>query len=418
MRPALIIGYRAVTLRACRSLGIPTVTVVGAPQRDWGDLDETLLDEHVVVDDHHNVESVVSGLLRAGLLDDRYQAVYTADEFSLVEAAALAEVLHARGLGVPTAVAFRDKYVQKTLVRDAGFPTAEIELIPDLADPPAGLEERFSFPAVLKPVAGGGTMSTTLVDRREALADAIAAARETASTWRTFLLESFNRGQEWNIDGFVADGELGLLAVEAYRDNCLRTIKSGALIGSILFDPVREAWVYEVARPYVSAVLEALGLRHGIFHMEAFWDGAGLTFGECAARIAGGFHSEVVAHKYGVDLPTVAVQLAYGLDPPTERDPVIDDAVGFTFLPTVPGTLESCPSPEELAQLANVVSAVLEVSPGSVMSDMSSTTIARAGLALVAAEDEPTLERRMDEVAEWFRERVVVRDAPAPQAAA
>src|SRR5437899_1471145 len=215
---------------------------------------------------------------------------------------------------------------------------AEIELIPYLADPPAGLEERFSFPAVLKPVAGGGTMSTTLVDRREALADAIAAARETASTWRTFLLESFNRGQEWNIDGFVADGELGLLAVEAYRDNCLRTIKSGALIGSILFDPVREAWVYEVARPYVSAVLEALGLRHGIFHMEAFWDGAGLTFGECAARIAGGFHSEVVAHKYGVDLPTVAVQLAYGLDPPTERDPVIDDAVGFTFLPTVPGT--------------------------------------------------------------------------------
>ena len=408
--PVLLLGYRAVLLRACRELGLPTLTVYGIPQRDWGFEEPELLDESICVENHHLVDDVLFGLARHGLLDRPYRAVLTADELGVVTAAAVASVLGTRGLSAATAIAFRDKPVQKTLVRRAGIATADFLLLEDVAEPPAELEAWTTFPAVLKPVASGGTADTSFVDSPEALAHAFEHLREH-SPRRSFLLEGFNPGQEWNIDGFVAGGELALLAVEAYRENCLQTIASGRLIGSILFDPERERWVYELAEEFVSTALRALGLHDGVFHLEAFWDGDRLVFGECAARIAGGYHSEVVLHKWGVDLRRVAVQLACGLARPEVTGPVTDDAVGFTFLPTVRGArLVRCPTREELRRVPNVVDATIELSPGFEMPDTLWSTVVRTGLALVAAPDEASLERRMDEIIDWFAREMVVEE--------
>src|SRR3954452_22175126 len=110
--------------------------------------------------DHCDLEQVAPvalGLIRSGRT---FEAVYTQDEFAMVTAAALADVLGVPFMPVSTAIGFRHKPTQKELLRRAGLPVADWQ---DLSPRPEVTCRQLAECGprrVVKPVDGAGVRLT------------------------------------------------------------------------------------------------------------------------------------------------------------------------------------------------------------------------------------------------------------------
>ncbi|MEU5217689.1 hypothetical protein AB0G79_16025 [Streptomyces sp. NPDC020807] len=404
----LLLGLDRYALDACVRLGVDAVVVCGAATRDDGLMSVPPELRLLRVDDQSSAESVLLALHRAGLAAGGFDAVHTADEYSMVTAGLLARQLGVPGIDPDVAARFRDKSVQKAAVREAGLPTARCLVIDDVLDLD-GVGELPFAPAVLKPVAGAATALTSSVRDRAELSARSAEYRRTKPAQRTFVLEEHISGEEWFVDGVVFDGELLFLAVGAYGDPCLASLESGTPLWLRHFDPDAESWVYDRARGVVADALAALGLSSGSFHMELFHDpeSGTLTFGECAARRGGGLIHEQIQAKFGVHIGECAVQAVLGRRPVIEPK-VRPEVFGGTYLPGRPGILLDCPDPAELTALPQVEFARIEHPVGTHFAAGPANTSQRVGQFMVVAETVEQLTARFDEVRQWFDERLTV----------
>ncbi|MFI6686447.1 acetyl-CoA carboxylase biotin carboxylase subunit family protein [Streptomyces sp. NPDC050485] len=404
----LLVGLDRYTLDACVRLGVEAAVVCGAAA--WDDGLMSIPPELTVirVDDQVSVEAVLMALRRAGLGADDFDAVHTSDEYSMVTAGMLARHLGVPGLDPETAVRFRDKSIQKAVVRGAGLPAAQCVVVEDVFSV-SDIQELPFAPAVLKPVAGAATALTTSVKSVDDLRARGEEYRRKQTGQRTFVLEEHVVGDEWFVDGIVFDGELLFLAVGAYGDPCLTAIESGQPLWLRHFDPAEEGWAYEKARGLVGSALDALGLRDGSFHMELFHDGPSgtLTFGECAARRGGALIHEQIQAKFGVNIAECAVQIALGRRPAIDAK-VRPDVFGGCYLPVRPGTLLDCPTAADLLALPQVEFARIEHPVGTHFPAGPAHTSQRVGQFMVMAESVEQLTGRFDEVRRWFDERLWV----------
>jgi biotin carboxylase len=95
--------------------------------------------------------------------------VCTFNEMSVPIAARLAEALSLPGNPVAAVDAARDKFATRAIMQDAGLATPANALIEKEADL-AAAAEKVGFPAVIKPIAGAGSMGVVRVDSAEELA--------------------------------------------------------------------------------------------------------------------------------------------------------------------------------------------------------------------------------------------------------
>ncbi|BFU47381.1 hypothetical protein [Krasilnikovia sp. MM14-A1004] len=412
----LLLSPDRYVLRACRRLGLAPVVIYGGYHRDNGL--QTIAPPAIPVfcESHRSPEAILTALHRAGFADRQFTAVQTTNEYLLVTAAILGRALGARAIDPGTAVRFRDKYLQKQRVRDAGLTTARAAVIEDIF----AIDRDFTVPfdrAVLKPITGAGTETTSVVD---GLADLLAAAdgyRRRRIASRTFVLEEFVAGDEWTADGIVSGGELLFYGLGRYDQPCLSTLQSRSALRMRKFDPQTEGWTYSAADDTIRRAISALGLEDGVFHMELFHDPAtgSVTFSECAARRGGALTAEEILAKFNVDLGDAAVQCALGRRPELDVR-VRPGTVGSVYLPSRPGVLVRCPSPAELTELPGVEFARIELPFGAQMGASVDSTTTRIGMVLLTADDPEELERRSVEVLRWFDERLVVVPAGATTA--
>jgi biotin carboxylase len=392
--------------RACADLGVELTVVYGASRRDWGSMVELPGQRHVFVNDATSVESVLLGLYRAGLDPAAFDAVYTTYEGGVVTAAALGRAFGLRSMSPEVTARFRDKSLAKAALAREGVDVARFEVIEDLHENPDDRTLPFE-PAVLKPVAGGGTQHTTLIRSAADLQAAAHRAREDRGL-RTFILEEFVPGQERHANGVMFGGQLLFMSIGGYRKTCLTTISDGDCLTVFTFDPVADADVYARVTPLAERALGILGLQDGVFHMEVFDDeeSGRLVFGECAARRGGALIEEQIIAKFGVRLAEAAVQCALGIRP--QIKPVPQPGVfGCVFLPYTPGVLFSTPSAEELAERPGVEYALVEFPVGATYLPAGTTTDS-AGRVFLVAESREELFQRADEVVTWFGERTVI----------
>ncbi|MFI8106526.1 acetyl-CoA carboxylase biotin carboxylase subunit family protein [Streptomyces sp. NPDC086023] len=408
----LLLGSARYTVEACVRLGIDAVIVSGARENDAG------LAAHgqptvLRVDDQASPEAVLGALHRAGLAQRTFDAVVTSDEFALVTAGLIAEHLGCRAIDARTALRFRDKYLQKALVAEAGIDTARVRVIEDVHDVSA-VTELPSTSAVLKPVAGASTRLTAVVDSVAELHELSHRYRAAGTSERTFVLEEFIGGEEWIADGIVFDGEVLFWSLGAYGDPCLTALDEGVPLWMRRIDPDTEQWRYEKAEPVVLGALRALGLTHGVFHMELFHDPVTgrLAFGECGARRGGAFIQEEVQAKFGVDLGEAMLLCALGRRPELNVK-VRPGIVGAAYLPGRPGVLIDLPSAADLMALPGVAYARVEVPVGTVWSGGAAGTDQRAAQILAVAGSEAELRQRFAEARQWFDERLIVAPHPA-----
>jgi len=409
-RPSvLLLGADAYVLRACEFHDVEPVLLCNSNAYDSGRLRPPPGTTLIRVDEVTSPEDCLGGLHRAGMADRQFDGIQTTWEFGVVTAAVLGHVLGCRAIDPVTALHFRDKSLQKARLARAGVPVTRSVVIPDLhdvTDVPLEFDR-----AVLKPISGGGTASTSVVRERKDLEAASRAARETKEAKRTFLLEEFVDGDEWMAEGVVFGGEVLFFGLGAYTEPCLEAINGQVPISLRRLDPVHDKEAYESADPVVRGAIAALGLRDSVFHMELFSErGSGrIVFSECAARRGGALTQEQVLAKFNVDLAEAALLCAIGRRPDLEVK-VHPKVVGCAGLYGPAGTVVSYPTPDEMVSLPNVRFAQTYVPPGASLGNKFSASADMLGALLLVADSVAEFDRRVAEVREWFGERLAVAE--------
>ncbi|MFE4972087.1 ATP-grasp domain-containing protein [Kitasatospora sp. NPDC056651] len=399
----LMIGWNTPAFRALEEHRADVVSVIG-PRHVSRAKAHAPEAAHVVVPDDGDVEQVLAGLARAGIALDEFDFVCTIGEWPIVAAALLAEHGKAVGMKLSTAIALRDKSVQKRLVREAGLPVAQV-LVPDLLSDLDG--EQLSYPVVVKPLSGAGSQDTHVVSGPAELASLV-------ETYRTpvrgpWLVEEFMEGEELHLDGVVRDGVVRALSVSRYLQNVI-DIKSGGLVGSILLDPAHNPDLYAKAEALVTATLDAFGHEDGIFHAEAFEKDGSLVFSECGGRLGGGAIQDIVLRRFGVDLCDEWARAALGLPAGTPAAPSTEQ-VGWVHLKAPAGVAQHVPDEAELLEQPGCVEAVISIGPGSRIPEFSAASNVKAGAVIVVGDSEEQVRERTLAAAAWFSESVVLQTA-------
>ncbi|WP_165845399.1 ATP-grasp domain-containing protein [Streptacidiphilus pinicola] len=404
--PAVVlVGWRPHAATALHRLGARVICLSSPAHYETARVSPSV-DETLLVADPAGIEQALSALTRAGHSASNVAAVASDDEFTVVTAATLAQLLGVRGMPVDAAIALRDKYVQKSVITRIGLPTARCALADTLEQIPL---LPVAPPFVVKPVAGAATADTFPVldeEARQALASPNATAPTRPGPW---LVETFTQGRELHLDGVVRDGAVTGFGISRYLHNVL-ALREGKLVGSVGLAPERHRDLYAHARALTEQALAGLDLRDGVFHLEVFLHEGRLTFSECAGRTGGGLIREVMGAQFGTSLADGWARAVLGLSPapvPAESR----DCYGWVQLTAPPGRITAMPTAEELLALPGVVEVRLNVEVGQATPDTSASSFNKAGSVLACGPDEATVEERLRAAAAWARAAIQVSPA-------
>lgn len=249
--------------RAARRLEIEVVPVI--------DLPEQLADErayrHAI--DFRDIESAASWIERFHV-EQPLTAVLSVDD-SATELAAVAS----DRIGLPAndpraAQASRDKFVMRTMLREAGVKCPEFRLI-DISGEAVDIPTDLRYPVVVKPRRLSGSRGVIRANDETELRAAIRRVRAIldaegeASGASTLLVESYLPGVEVAVEGVIDAGQLQVLAIFDKPD----PLEGPYFEETIYVTPSRlSAHVQERIAEETAAAAAALGLRNGPIHAE------------------------------------------------------------------------------------------------------------------------------------------------------
>lgn len=264
--------------------------------------------------------------------------ITTFSESRLNLTAALADRRGLPYLSPGTARALTDKFTQRRILAEAGVQATRCRVVHDVAGLGPALAE-VGLPAILKPRSGAASAYTVRVDTvAEAaarLGDFLAclpeAARGDSPSGRS------RAGAGW-LDGFVVEEMLAgdpAVAGAGWGDYVsVESVTSYGVVRHVeitgkfpLAEPLREtgyvvpSTLAEQARRQVleltEAGLHALGVRHGVTHVEVKLTPRGPRIIEVNGRL-GGYVADIVRRARGFDLVRAALAAALGraADPP------------------------------------------------------------------------------------------------------
>lgn len=411
--PVLLLGcdnyYMVAT---CNEHEIPQWWSMGQPVTRDGFAPPDTTDNIVLVfvDDESRAEAVLGGLSLGEL---HFLAVLTSNEQSKVTPGLLGNYLGCPAIDPRVALNFRDKTVQKRLIRDRGLPVSDFTVVEDLRNLPPDLEvpEQGGVP---KPVTGTGTSNTIMVRTMDDIDRFASNQKASGSTLRSFLLEKYVKGRELVADGVMCEGGVTFFCLGEYFDTCLTAVTKQKALCMSRLDPAEDESLYAKSAPVIRETLRSLGRRDGVFHMELFQehDTGAFVFSECAARRGGGLTQEEVVAKSGVSLAEQA--LLTGTDCAGTVDVKVSPGlIGMTYLPGRARTLISCPSPDDLMAQPGVRYARIDTSFGQVMLAAITNSYDQIGAVLLWASDLAEFTARVQRIREWLDPRTVIAP-PSP----
>lgn len=320
-----------------------------------------------------------SVLLHLGIADE-VDVVLPCNELAVVTASFLNTVLGCTDrIGLHTAMAGRDKAVQKALWAEHGVPTARYVT---LTNTPGSLQETrkalapLSAPFVVKPPSLGGSVLVRGCATEADVFDTLNSEPEL----RHALVEERQEGDEWHFDGILVDGRIEHIMVSRYLAPLIET-KHGSTLRSVAYPMARYPELYAEAREFAGAAVDALGGRCGVFHLEVFGGPGAFTAGELAWRPAGVLAPQSAQYTIGINLWAAHARVLTGEDLPAPA-PAGDGAVGFVCLPLKPGAKNGV-TEEDIAALPGVRHVQMLLKPGQPMGEMHASTM---GVAMVLIE--------------------------------
>jgi biotin carboxylase len=240
-------------------------------------------------------------------------------------------------LGLPhnapeAALAARDKYVMRRMLRRGGVPTPEFSAYPLNTDIPSILAQT-TFPVVVKPLDMNGSRGVMRADDAEELATAVDRLRRivdraSGDRAQSFLVERYLPGVEVAVEGLLDDGRFHMLALFDKPD---------PLVGpffeeTIYVTPSRLPGASQAAvATATEAAARAVGLTGGPVHAELRLNDEGAWIVEIAGRSIGGKCSDVL--RFGIDASLEELILRQACGRPLETTERAGGASGVMMIP-------------------------------------------------------------------------------------
>jgi biotin carboxylase len=252
-------------------------------------------------------------------------ALFAGSENGVLLADRLSETLNLPTTnGTAMSLARRHKGAMKDAFLAAGVPCARYRNITNASG--AEVLDRMreigvSFPVILKPAMGYGTIGVRLCENPDKLARELETLRtmDMASydiESRDLLLEEYLEGEEIVVDTMADHGDVAAIALWQYEKvnfHGTRMYKYTRLL-----DP--EGSESRTIVPVALAAVRALGIRFGPCHVEMMVTPRGPKILEVGARMAGGHHSDLTRATTGIDVERATVEAFLGLRPRFDRE--------------------------------------------------------------------------------------------------
>jgi biotin carboxylase len=239
------------------------------------------------------------------------QRIVVLAEADVLRAAEIRSRLGMPGQLPEDALRFRDKTSMKRAVSSANIavaPHREVRSALELHDAVTEL----GYPCVVKPPHGRGSSGVSVLDNEEELR-AFLRTGPFSDQGRTYpwLVEAFQAGEQYRVDGVCRDGRVVFSAVAVYVNTHLDFL-GGGYMGSVMLPAESEEaqTILELARGVLEDALPAFD---GAFHLEAFLTPDGPVFSEVGSRIGGGSIPEEVELSYGFNLVEESILAQRGM---------------------------------------------------------------------------------------------------------
>ncbi|MER8161150.1 ATP-grasp domain-containing protein [Streptomyces sp. NPDC094472] len=300
MPTMIVIGHRDGLDQALQRRGLDPFYIVQAPANTPKGR------RFSCVVDMENAQEILRAVLSAQL--DDVAGVLTVHEMGVFGAAYVRQQLGLPGnTDSKATLYFRDKYLQKSKLppqvkrarcRYVPVGTSFTDLAGDLGDV-----------FVVKPATGAGALRTSIVRSADEYAQAVKPFSGQSDV--EIVAESFIDASEVYIDGIWKNGDLQWSSMSRNHISPLSAVQGGVLAAHIL-DRKRYSSLFQQAETLAGQALTSLDAPDCVFHLEAFTEDSGLTFGECAIRLPGALSPQVNKLTFGVDLFDVEISLALG----------------------------------------------------------------------------------------------------------
>ncbi|MFF3291609.1 ATP-grasp domain-containing protein [Streptomyces sp. NPDC003023] len=256
-------------------------------------------------------------------------AILTFSESRLPETAELAVRLGLPYHSPGTVELLRDKYAQRTRLRERGTEGVRSFLLRQAGDWPAALAA-VGLPAVLKPARGEGSRSTHLVTEASLgaelaarlLPESAAEGERGAAGESALVLEEYLRGRDCgrfgdhvSVESAVSGGRVSHWAVTGKFPLAPPFRETGHMWPA----PLEDAELEQVCR-LVGGALRALEVTRGVTHTEVKLTPDGPRIIEVNGRL-GGFQVQLARLRGGFDAVTLAGRVALGEDVSRLRAP-------------------------------------------------------------------------------------------------
>lgn len=227
---------------------------------------------------------------------DRFEGYLEMLQVPIAEAR---DALGVDGMGAEVARNFRDKNRMKDVLRQAGVPVARQALVRGEADARAFVAT-VGYPIVLKPLAGFGARNTQRVTDEASLQQALAALQPTAE--QPAQAEEFVQGEEHTFESVVIDGQVVWSSTTAYVPRPLQVLENPWMQYALILPREQQPPHAQAFAATNEKALAALGVRHGLTHMEWFLrDDGSFVVSEVGARPPGANIMPLLRAAHGAD---------------------------------------------------------------------------------------------------------------------
>jgi hypothetical protein len=233
-------------------------------------------------------------------------------------------------------------------------------------------------------------------------ADDLPAAVEALRGQRPFLVEEFVTGEEFSAEGLLIGRRVEVLSFTRKRTGA-GFVETGHRTPSGLTPAVAAS-----ARETVARALTAVGVTHGIVHVEFWVTGEGrVVLGELHVRAGGDFIHLLVEHtRPGLELFGSLIDDLLGNPPAAIPEQV--GAAGCEFLLLGPGRVRAVDGWEQAAGGPALLAAHLDIAPGDVLGPVCSSA-GRHGVLVAGGPTPGDVEAALHDACDHLRIEVTAR---------
>ena len=261
--------------------------------------------------------------------------------------AKVSEKLGLHSISYSTAVKATDKYEMIKAFKEHDVPSPWYYLVSSLKDLMA-LEDKVSFPCIIKPTDNAGSHGVAKVSSFEELLASYEYSHGF-SRHGNVIVEEYLEGQEVSVEVMVVDGKVHVLQItDKLTTGAPYFVEMGHSQPSLLPPDVQDQ-IKDVA----TAACLAVGIDKGPAHVEMKVTSRGPVMIELGARMGGdSITTYLVPLSTGIDMVKATIQVALGDKP--DITPKFNRGSAIRFFDAPPGMIKSISGIEEAKKVQGV----------------------------------------------------------------